>query len=114
MAGEQIRAVLGANLKKWRKRRNWSQMKLAEEADISMNFLSEIERGVKWPFPETLHNLALALNVEVFELFKKDSDKDSSLGKHMGRFSDDIAIAIEQAVKKAILQVKKQYKPKSR
>ena len=110
MAGEQIRAVLGANLKKWRLRRKWSQMKLAEEADISMNFLSEIERGVKWPFPETLQNLATALNVEVFELFKKENEKDPGPGKIMGRFSDDIAIAVEQAVKKAVLAINKQYK----
>ena len=84
-------------------------MELAEKADISMNFLSEIERGNKWPYPDTLQNLAAALNVEVFELFKKEADTGNNNEKYMNRFSNDMAIAVERAVKKAVNSVKKQY-----
>jgi len=31
--------------------------------------LSEIERGNKWPFPDTLAKIAQALNVRIHELF---------------------------------------------
>ena len=110
MADEQVRTILGANLRKLRSRRNWSQMDLAEKADISMIFLSEIERGLKWPHPGTLHNLATALNVEVFELFMKESDAEIHDDVYMSRFSNDMAIAVELAVKKAVNSVKKQYK----
>jgi len=110
MAREKIRTDLGENLKKLRNRRNWSQMDLAEKADISMNFLSEIERGNKWPYPETLQNLAAALNVEVFELFKNENTKEIGINDYMNRFSNDIAISIEYAVKNALDSVKKQYK----
>jgi transcriptional regulator with XRE-family HTH domain len=108
MAREQLRTILGSNLKKQRNLREWSQMELAEKADISMNFLSEIERGNKWPYPDTLQNLAAALNVEVFELFRDESGKKDG-GEYMNRFSADVVIAVEQAVKKAVNSVKKQY-----
>ena len=85
-------------------------MELAEKADISMNFLSEIERGNKWPYPDTLQNLAAALNVEVFELFKSEADADTGDGEYLNRFSNDVVIAVEQAVKKAVHSVKKQYR----
>jgi transcriptional regulator with XRE-family HTH domain len=108
MAGEQLRTILGSNLKKIRNLRAWSQMELAEKADISMNYLSEIERGNKWPYPDTLQNLAAALNVEVFELFKDESGTKNG-NENMDRFSTDVVIAVEQAVKKAVNSVKKQY-----
>jgi transcriptional regulator with XRE-family HTH domain len=38
---------------------------LAEKADISIPFLSEIERGNKWPYPDTLSKLAKALKIEL-------------------------------------------------
>lgn len=110
IAREQVRTVLSTNLKKLRKRRGWSQMKLAEQADISTNYLSEIERCLKWPFPETLQNLAKALNVKVYELFQDDIHTDNDHAHYKRRFSHDIEIAVEQAVSKAIHSVRKQYK----
>ena len=107
--GEEIRFVLSTNLRKLRNRRNWSQMELAEKADISMNFVSDIERGLKWPHPDTLQNLASALNVEVFELFRTEFDTENINQEHMNRFSNDMGIAVEQAVKKAVRSVKEQY-----
>jgi len=49
-----------------------SQAALAEKADISITFLSNIERGVKYPTSDTLSAIANGLNVEVFELFRHD------------------------------------------
>jgi transcriptional regulator with XRE-family HTH domain len=85
-------------------------MELAEQADISMNFLSEIERGNKWPYPETLQNLAMALGVEVFELFKPEGDRpEGEMEGYMGRFSTDIAIAVEEAVSRSLENVRRRY-----
>jgi transcriptional regulator with XRE-family HTH domain len=114
MAKEQLRAVLGSNLRKFRNRREWSQLELAEGANISMNFLSEVERGLKWPYPETLQNLADALGVEVYELFRPESDADPGMGKYMERFSRDVMIAVEESVKKSLLNVKKRYRTASK
>jgi transcriptional regulator with XRE-family HTH domain len=109
MAEKKIRAILSANLKKLRNRREWSQMDLAEKANISMNFVSEIERGRKWPYPETLQNLAKAFNIAVYELFKPEDESDPDIREHLDRFSNDVTIAIEESMKKSLQNVKKQY-----
>jgi transcriptional regulator with XRE-family HTH domain len=110
----QVRTIFGSNLRKFRSCREWSQMELAEKADISMNFLSEIERGNKWPSPENLQNLAGALGVEVYELFRPESEADPGMGKYMERFSKDVMIAVEESVKKSLLNVKKRYRTASK
>jgi transcriptional regulator with XRE-family HTH domain len=110
MAGQQLRTILGTNLRKLRNRREWSQMELAEKSSISMNFVSEIERGLKWPYPETLQNLAGALGVEAYELFKPENGETGpDMGEYMNRFSNDVVIAVEESVKRSLQNVKKQY-----
>ena len=69
MDGTEIRGILARNIKSCREHRLWSQAELAEYSDISIPFLSEIERGNKWPFPDTLGKIAKALNVQIHELF---------------------------------------------
>ena len=67
--GTEIRGILARNIKTLREHRNWSQADLAEYSDISIPFLSEIERGNKWPYPDTLAKISKALNVKIHELF---------------------------------------------
>jgi len=69
MDGTEIRGILAKNIRTCRENRLWSQAELAEYSDISIPFLSEIERGNKWPFPDTLGKIAKALNVHIHELF---------------------------------------------
>jgi transcriptional regulator with XRE-family HTH domain len=68
--GEEIKAALGQNIKNLRSHRQYSQAKLAEKADISIIYLSNIERGKKFPKPAILGQLAEGLGVEIYELFK--------------------------------------------
>jgi transcriptional regulator with XRE-family HTH domain len=72
MDGKAIKAALGKNIKSRRTKKGFTQAVLAEKADISIIFLSSIERGTKYPKPDILARLANALEVEVFELFKGD------------------------------------------
>jgi transcriptional regulator with XRE-family HTH domain len=81
MGGDEVRGILAQNLKAFRNHRDWSQAVLAEKAGISIPFLSDIERGNKWPYPDTLSNLAKALDIEVYEFFReakavKDAEHD--------------------------------------
>ena len=73
MGGQEIRAALGKNIKLIRYHRQFSQAILAEKADISIAYLSKIERGIKYPKPEILSQIAEGLGVEVYELFKINS-----------------------------------------
>jgi transcriptional regulator with XRE-family HTH domain len=104
MTGNYVRAVLSGNLKKLRKHREWSQTELAKKADISMNFLSEIECCRKWPYPETLQNLAAALGVEVFEFFKTQEDEADTpdIEEYLTRLSTNMAAAVEKSVKDTV------------
>jgi len=57
------------NLPKIRKRKGWSQEKLAQEAAISYNTLIKIERkGIENPKIETVIKLANALDVSIDDL----------------------------------------------
>ena len=72
MDGKAVKAILGKNVKFLRSRKGLTQAVLAEKADISIIFLSSIERGTKYPKADTLGRIAEVLGVEVFELFKGD------------------------------------------
>ena len=89
MEEQELKNVLGKNLKYFRFRKHFSQADLAEKASISVNFLSNVERGNNFPLAGTLCSLAKALGIEVFELFKSDivPENDKQL---MNRFSEDV------------------------
>jgi len=70
VGGDALKAILGANIKNLRSHREFTQAELAERADISIIYLSNIERGVKYPKPAILLQIAEGLEVEVYELFK--------------------------------------------
>ena len=69
MDGQAIKDTLAKNIKILRARRGLSQADLAEKADMSITFLSTIERAIKFPMPDVMSKIANALGVEVFELF---------------------------------------------
>lgn len=53
-----------------------TQERLAERAEISVSFLSMIERGERSPHLETLDRLALGLEVGVEVLFRQDTNDE--------------------------------------
>jgi transcriptional regulator with XRE-family HTH domain len=71
MEGTEVRGILAKNIKFYRENRLWSQADLASFSEISVPFLSEIERGNKWPFPDTLAKIANALDVQIHDLFRE-------------------------------------------
>ena len=72
MNGKEVKATLGKNIKNLRACREYSQAILAEKANVSITYLSKIERGLKFPKPDILTQLADGLGVELYELFKTD------------------------------------------
>lgn len=64
-----LRRRFGKRVRVLRKQANLSQEALAARADISVDFLGLIERGINAPSFETLEKLAKALDVPVQELF---------------------------------------------
>ena len=68
----EIMRVFIFNMKKYRKKRQLSQMKLAEMINTSTSYIGEIEINNKVPSMEMVEKIAKALNVEPFRLFVDD------------------------------------------
>ena len=66
-----IRKTLGANLKRLRRAKGWSQEEYAFEAGIHRTYVSDIERGARNPTIEILVKLALPLGVEPADLIRQ-------------------------------------------
>jgi transcriptional regulator with XRE-family HTH domain len=97
MEEQELKDILGKNIKSFRSHRQLSQADLAEKASISITFLSNIERGNNFPLAGTLCSLAKALEVEVFELFKGDMVPSDSK-KLVNHISEDITKTINLAM----------------
>jgi transcriptional regulator with XRE-family HTH domain len=97
MDGQAIKGTLGKNIKIVRARRGLSQADLAEKADISIPFLSNIERGIKYPQPDMLSKIVNALGVEVNELFitNLETGEGNELLNHL---SEDITKSVNLAM----------------
>ena len=99
MEEKELRTVFGENIKKFRNRRGWNQLLLAEKLDISANFLSEIETGKGWVSPLTLAKLAKALEIEVSELFMPilpaNTGQNEPETEKMRRFAKDLMLALD-------------------
>jgi len=106
MEEQELKKTLGKNIKFLRFRRRLSQLDLAEESFISVTFLSNIERGNNFPQAGTLCNLAKALRVEVWELFKGEGAADYQEKAIVDRISEDFAKHVNLAME----TVYKQYK----
>ena len=104
MDGQEIKAILGKNIKFLRTRKGLTQAILAEKANISIIFISSIERGTKYPQPDILARIAKVLDVEIFELFKGDLVPSDSK-KLIAHLSKDI----KKKVNTALEDIFKQY-----
>jgi transcriptional regulator with XRE-family HTH domain len=59
------RIVLGAAIRKQRKRHHWSQERLSEKADLHPNYIGRVERGEEHVSLIALRRIAKALGVRV-------------------------------------------------
>ena len=74
MNDENLYYVVAQNINKYRKQKGWTQVKLAMESNISVDYLKKIETksGCDKQFSlDTIQKIAKALNIEVKELFNK-------------------------------------------
>ncbi|MFQ5604299.1 MAG: helix-turn-helix domain-containing protein [bacterium] len=76
MIGENLRLILGIKLKQFRQKKGFSLKDLAERTGLSISFLSEIEKGKKYPKPEKIMQLAQALEISFDELVSLKVDEE--------------------------------------
>jgi transcriptional regulator with XRE-family HTH domain len=65
-----LKQIFINNLKEFRKKEGFTQMKLAELCNTSPSYIGEIEIGRKFPSAEMIEKLAETLRIEPYHLFK--------------------------------------------
>jgi transcriptional regulator with XRE-family HTH domain len=65
----RLQSIFIINLKKFRKLKGFSQMKLAESCDSSTSYIGQIEIGKKFPSIEMIEKIANALQIKPHLLF---------------------------------------------
>lgn len=66
-----IRRDLGANVRKAREQRGWSQEELADRSGIHRTYISGVERGARNPTIEIIAAIATALELPVVKLVEE-------------------------------------------
>ena len=68
---ERLSQRIGRQIRERREGARFSQLALAERANLSLNHISLIERGQRLPRLETLQRVARALGADVGELVQR-------------------------------------------
>lgn len=78
-----VKEFLGQRIKEIRKSKGLTQPALAELVNVDSKYISRIETGSSYPSLDTLENIAIALDVDVKELFNLSHlrDKDELIEK---------------------------------
>jgi transcriptional regulator with XRE-family HTH domain len=71
-----LRETFIDNMRFYRRKAGFSQMKLAELCDISPNYVGEIEIGRKFPSIDAIERIAAALTIEPYRLFQDRAKAD--------------------------------------
>jgi len=114
---KDCRELFSRNIKRYRSRLGLSQLHLALELGISTTFLSDIETGKKWVSAQTLSQIAKALKIEVYELFKPEQNIRDDVSAAVAKYLDDVDEAfiksiedsVRPAIKKSITKMRRYY-----
>lgn len=96
MESVEIKKIFTSNIKKYRALNGLTQMQLAENADISVGFLCDLESGKKWGTLETMAKLAKALHVKPYQLLMPEEENNYAVNIH-----EDLSV-LAQNLKQAI------------
>lgn len=67
-------ALLGRRIRSLRTEKGLTQQELGHQADVNYKFIGEIERGLQNPSLNVLGKIAIALGVELRQLFEFESE----------------------------------------
>jgi len=71
-----MRKLVGRNFARLRKASDLTQEQVAERANLSQQYISDLENGKRNPTVETLFDIAQAFGVSHVELVKPDGQDD--------------------------------------
>lgn len=74
---QDLKIIFSINLKYYRIEKNITQSELAEKVNLSIKFISDLERGIFGPSIDTLVEIAKALNIEPYLFLKYDKTHEN-------------------------------------
>ncbi len=114
MNGIELLETLSANIRFFRKQKMWTQEKLAEETDMSVQAINFFEGKRRWPCEDSLSKIAFALGVEVYQLFVPIDKtpviiaKTPENEKIRKQITQEVLDEVEHNLKKTLERIKKQ------
>ena len=96
--GNALRSLVSLNIRRFRLNAGLSQEDLAERADISVPYMGALERGEKWPSPDTFTGLAQGLGVEPHDLMRPEDAPSREVGQIMGKLVTDINTLVSNSL----------------
>ena len=99
-----IKAIFGANIKKFRKKQHLTQELLAEKLEITQKHLSTIETGANFVSADLLEKITRQLHVSASALFYSSEEihVDDSFFGEIDRIIDGECSKISNAIKEQI------------
>ena len=91
-----LRELFAENLKKYRHAVGLSQAKLAEKVNTSTHYIGMLEIRRKFPSPEFIELLSLALGVDSTEFFKIESTEEEVIRSYRKAALEDIQWTLGQ------------------
>lgn len=76
MTAEELARIIGKRLTTYRTNKELSRSELASAVDLSVSYISFIERGERLPHLDVLFKLAEALDVPIFHFFADETSFD--------------------------------------
>jgi len=89
-----IQYLFSRNLKRIRSEANISQLTLANMADLTHNFINDIENGKKWVSAKSIGKLATALRVEPYQFFLSESRWNDKEMEIISTYLDEITDSV--------------------
>jgi len=93
-----IRELFATNLRKYRHATGLSQAKLAEKANTSTYYIGMLEIKRKFPSPEMMERLAVALGIDTTEFFLREPIPDEVIRSYRKAAIEDVRWALGRAI----------------
>jgi len=97
-----LREIFAHNLKKYRRNCGFSQSKLAEMVGVSTHHIAMIEIARNYPAMDLVERLAIALNIEIYELFIDSLSGPGQMERLYQLMAKNIEKVVGDAVEKAL------------
>lgn len=102
MTEDELQTRVIQNIRALRKKKGFSQEKLADKADISRQMMNDIEGRRRWLTKKTLVKLANALEVDVHELFIPSAQENEKTKGIYDTITREVVSQVKEAVNKAL------------